>query len=349
MQINFSRIVHSLYPFGRVLLLLAMLAGGLGLVVTQYANASAAVPVFEITSVVKDSTVTITTTNFPADRTFVVRMGAIGTQGIGGIQVGTTYSGSGGTFTAVYDIPAALKGDGQIAIRLESTTGGYYSYNWFWNNPANFSTGGTVYTGIPTFDITNVVKDATVTIKAHNFPAHKDFVVRMGTYGALGIGGTVVGTTNSGSGGTFTITYTIPDGLKGQSRIAIRMDATSGGYYSYNWFWNDQATTSSGGTSSSYTGIPTFTISSVVKDNKVTISTVNFPANRTFTVRMGLYGTLGIGGIEVATTDSGNGGSFTATYTIPSALQGQSRIAIRLDSTTGGFNSYGWFWNNTTH
>ncbi len=228
-----------------------------------------------------------------------------------------------------------------------STTGGYYSYNWFWNNPANFSTGGTVYTGIPTFDITYVVTDATVTIKAHNFPAHKDFVVRMGAYGTLGIGGTVVGTTNSGSGGTFTITYTIPDGLKGQDRIAIRMDATSGGYYSYNWFWNNQTTTSSGGTSSSYIGIPTFTISAVVKDNKVTISTVNFPANCTFTVRMGLYGTLGIGGIEVATTDSGNGGSFTATYTIPSALMGQSRIAIRLDSTTGGFNSYGWFWNNT--
>ncbi len=50
--------------------------------------------------------------------------------------------------------------------------------------------------------------------------------------------GTVVGTTNSESGGTFVFTYTIPDGLKGQSRIAIRMDATSGGYYSYNWFWN---------------------------------------------------------------------------------------------------------------
>jgi hypothetical protein len=345
MRTNFSRIVHSLFRAGRTMLLLAMLLGATGLALTQNASASAAIPVFEITNVVKDSTVTIKTYDFPADHTFIVTMGKIGTRGVGGIQVGTTYSGTGGSFTAIYDIPDALKGDGQIAIRLEATTGGYYSYNWFWNNPANFSTSTAVYTGIPTFDITYVVKDATVTIKAHNFPAHKDFVVRMGAYGTLGIGGTVVGTTNSESGGTFTITYTIPDGLKGQSRIAIRMDSTSGGYYSYNWFWNGQQAVVTSG--SSYTGIPTFTIAAVVRDNTVTISTNNFPADRTFTVRMGLYGTLGIGGIEVATTDSGTGGSFNATYTIPAELQGQSRIAIRLDSTTGGFNSYGWFWNNT--
>jgi hypothetical protein len=345
MRTNFSRIVHSVYPAVRVLLLLAMLAVAMGFAMTQYASASAAIPVFDITNVEKDNTVTIKTYDFPADHTFIVTMGKIGTRGIGGIEVGTTYSGTGGTFTAIYDIPDALKGDGQIAIRLEATAGGYYSYNWFWNNPANFSTGTSTYSGIPTFDITYVVKDATVTIKAHNFPAHKDFVVRMGEYGTLGIGGTVVATTNSESGGTFTITYNIPDSLKGHSRIAIRMDSTSGGYYSYNWFWNGEVTVPTSG--SSYTGIPTFTISAVVKDNTVTITTDNFPADRTFTVRMGKYGTLGIGGIEVATTDSGAGGSFDATYTIPDELLGQSRIAIRLDSTTGGFYSYGWFWNNT--
>ena len=350
MRTNFSRIVPRLYAAVRVLLLLSLLVGAMGLVLTQAASASVAVPVFTVSNVEKDSTVTIKTENFPADHTFIVRMGDIGTLGIGGIEVGTTYSGTGGSFTAIYDIPDALKGGGQIAIRLEATTGGYYSYNWFWNDQAaTFGTGSpiTTYTGIPTFDVTYIVKDATVTIKAHNFPAHKDFVVRMGAYGTLGIGGTVVATTNSELGGTFVMTYDIPDDLKGQSRIAIRMDATSGGYYSYNWFWNDQAA-SSGTSGTSYTGIPTFTISAVVKDDTVTISTNNFPADRTFIVRMGKYGTLGIGGIEVDTTDSGDGGSFEATYTIPAELLGQSRIAIRLDSTSGGFNSYGWFWNNTT-
>ena len=52
--------------------------------------------------------------------------------------------------------------------------------------------------------------------------------------------------------------------------------------------------------------IPTFSIVSVVPDTSVTIKTYNFPADDTFTVRMGAYGTLGIGGIVVTTTDSGS-------------------------------------------
>ena len=76
--------------------------------------------------------------------------------------------------------------------------------------------------------------------------------------------------------------------------------------------------------------------------------TNNFPAGQTFTVRMGAYGTLAVGGIEVATTDSGDGGSFTATYNIPDSLKGSQRIAIRMDSPQGFF-AFNWFWNNTTN
>jgi len=61
---------------------------------------------------------------------------------------------------------------------------------------------------------------------------------------------------------------------------------------------------------------------------------------------MGKYGTLGIGGVVIGTTNSGTGGAFSATYSIPAELKGETRIAIRLDSTTGGFYSYNWFWNN---
>jgi len=50
----------------------------------------------------------------------------------------------------------------------------------------------------------------------------------MGAYGTKAIDGEVVGTTNSGSGGSFDATYTIPDSLKGSARIAIRMDSPSG-------------------------------------------------------------------------------------------------------------------------
>ena len=92
------------------------------------------VPTFTITSVVRDSSVTILTNNFPANDTFNVRMGPIGTQGIGGILVGTVNSGAGGSFSATFNIPPSLYGSYQIAIRLESPTTGYYAYNWFYNN-----------------------------------------------------------------------------------------------------------------------------------------------------------------------------------------------------------------------
>lgn len=98
------------------------------------ASTSFVIPTFTIVSVDRDTSVTIKTFNFPANDTFNVKMGKIGTRGVGGILVGTQASGAGGTFTATYTIPAALKGDYQIAIRLESPTSGYYSYNWFYNN-----------------------------------------------------------------------------------------------------------------------------------------------------------------------------------------------------------------------
>ncbi|MCH7480984.1 MAG: hypothetical protein IIC79_06295, partial [Chloroflexi bacterium] len=93
--------------------------------------------------------------------------------------------------------------------------------------------------GIPTFSITNVVKDVSVTIKTYNFPAGDTFKVRMGIYGTLGIGGVLVDTQASGAGGTFNATYNIPAALLGSTRIAIRLESASSGYYAYNWFWND--------------------------------------------------------------------------------------------------------------
>lgn len=198
---------------------------------------------------------------------------------------------------------------------------------------------------IPSFSILSVTAGVSVTIQTANFPPNQDFTVRMGKYGTYGIGGIVVATTNSGEGGSFKVTYQIPDSLKTEEKIAIRMDGKLG-YYSFNWFVNS----GSGNPvvpPSGYTGIPTITILSVIKDDKVTIRTNNYPASQTFTVRMGKYGTLGIGGEVVGTTDSGKGGVFDVTYTIPASLKGQDRIAIRLDSPAGYF-SYNWFWNAST-
>jgi hypothetical protein len=286
---------------------------------------------------------------------------------VGGTVVGTTNSGTGGSFVVTYDIPAALRGSAQIAIRLDSPSG-YFAYNWFYNSTGDVTavpvtpTPGTpppptatpAPRTIPTFSIVSVVSDQSVTIRTSNFPANQTFTARMGAMGTRGVGGTVVGTTQSGAGGTFTATYDIPAALRGSARIAIRLESPSG-YFAYNWFYNSTANvTVTPGTPPpatatpvpGYSGIPTFSITSVVRDSSVTIRTNNFPANQTFTARMGAMGTRGVGGTVVGTTDSGTGGTLTATYTIPEALRGASRIAIRLESPAGYF-AYNWFYNST--
>ena len=267
-----------------------------------------AVPTFSISAVVPDTSVTIITANFPANTEFTVRMGAYGTLGVGGIAVATLNSGTGGAFSATFNIPAALAGSREIAIRLEGA-GGYYAYNWFYNSTSTV-TPIPGYAGIPTFSITSVEADKKVTVQTSNLPPSQEFTVRMGAYGSYGIGGVAVATFNSGAGGSQSITFDIPASLAGSTQIAVRMDCPAG-YYAYNWFWNNTTTTPAPVTppaADGYSGIPTFNITDVVADDTVTVAAVNLPKDQDFTVRMGAYGTYGIGGVEVATFNSGAGG-----------------------------------------
>jgi hypothetical protein len=323
-----------------------------------------AVPFISIGSIDKDVSVTISGSHFPTGQMFTVRMGPYGTLGIGGTVVGSYDSSLGSSFTQTYAIPGSLAGADRIAIRMDSTEG-YYSFNWFVNNPSAVPTSSAYvppapagYYGYPTFDIAAVDSGTSVTIKTHNMPAGQSFTVRMGEYGTLAIGGTIVGST-SDAGGSFTETYDIPSWLSGNSKIAIRIDGPTG-FYAFNWFYNNS--TSSAATAVPYStavpgptpvpgyyGYPSFYISSVVEDSTVTINAYNFPPGQTFKVLMGGYGTLGIGGIQVATVDSGSGGSFTATYSIPADLAGSSKIAIRLETTNGYYYAFNWFYNNTTY
>lgn len=326
-----------------------VLLAGLALVHTPFTAQAATIPTFDILKVSVDDSVTIRTHNFPANMTFTARMGKIGTRAVGGIEVAKTESGKGGSFDVTYKIPTDLKGLAQISIRLDGSLG-YYAYNWFYNKTSTTTTVTPVPAGpIPTFSISAVVKDDSVTIKTSNFPANRTFTVLMGKIGTRAIGGVEVAKTDSGKGGAFEATYKIPASLKGLAQISIRMDSAP--YYAYNWFYNN--TTGSGGTGGvttatpipGYSGYPSFSILAVDRDNTVTIRTKNLPPNVTFTVRMGKYGTMAVGGTQVTTTDSGKGGTQDFTYSIPAGLKGLDRIAIRMDSGPG-YYAYNWFWNN---
>lgn len=321
-------------------------------------------PYFYILEVVKDQSVTIQAYNFPANDSFRVTMGQYGSKGIGGVVIGFTDTGSGGSFVATYSIPSTLAGYEKIAIRLESPTSGYYAYNWFYNSPSSppstsqppSTTPVPGYSGYPSFSIQSVVMDESVTIKTNNLPSNDTFTVTMGKYGTKGVGGVVVANTSSGTGGTLTITYDIPESLHGLNQIAIRLQSPTSGYYAYNWFYNNTAsvppTQQPAPTATpappGYSSYPTFSIAAVVKDQSVTISGKNFPANDTYTVLMGPYGSKGIGGTNAGSTNTGSGGALSATYSIPTSLAGSSKIAIRLQSSTSGYYAYNWFWNSST-
>lgn len=371
------RMSSHLMAVTSLLVLVALIAGtwsstsGAGLLaggslIQAAAKGSSVIPTISITSVQADQTVTIQTHNFPANDTFNVLMNTIGTKGIGGVQVATWSSGTGGTQTATFNIPASLRGQRMIAIRLESPTSGFFSYNWFNNNTSGSipSTGATATPSrpIPTFSITGVVRGQTVTIQTKNFPANDTFNVLMNNIGTKGVGGTSAGTWNSGAGGTQTATFTIPAAFANNALIAIRLESPSSGFFAYNWFFNN---TTSGGTPgagatpppggptptpgpTATVRVPTFTIVSVVRDQSVTIRTNNFPANDTFNVLMNDMGTRGVGGTQVGTYNSGDGSSQTVTFNIPDSVKGNRQIAIRLESPTSGFFSYNWFFNNTT-
>lgn len=336
---------------GSILIALVLVLGLFG---PAHAESTALViPTISITSVDVGKTVTIKTANYPANDTFNVYMNYFGTRGVGGTLVTTVNSGTGGAQSYTFTIPDKYKNEQLIAIRLESPTSHYFSFNWFYNQTSTpgVPTTGTIPPGtIPTISIVSVDAGKTVTIKTNNYPANDNFDVLMGKIGTRGVGGTKVTTVSSGTGGTQTFTFNIPDALKADAQIAIRLQSPTTGYFSYNWFTNQTTTTTPGvpstGTIPAGT-IPTISIQSVVKDSTVTIVTKNYPANDTYNVTMGKFGTLGVGGVSITSVSSGTGGAQTFTFNIPASLKGESRIAIRLQSPTSGYYSYNWFWNNT--
>ncbi|MCU0488391.1 MAG: LysM peptidoglycan-binding domain-containing protein [Anaerolineales bacterium] len=202
----------------------------------------------------------------------------------------------------------------------------------------------------PYFMIDSVVRDKSVTITTYHFPPQDNFRVLMGPYGTQAKNGIKVGNYSSGGGASKTVTYPIPDEFKGDYRIAIRLESTTGsGFFAYNWFYNNTAgggSSSDGGSSSGdYSGYPYFFIQSVVRDDKVTIIGYNYPKNTDFTVYMGPYGMKGKGGYFVTSFNSGKGGTIQKTFFIPPELYGSTKIAIRTEDTP--WYAYNWFWNNT--
>lgn len=155
----------------------------------------------------------------------------------------------------------------------------------------------------------------------------------------------------------------VPPGSTIDVSVQLRAPQESGSYRGY-WRFRDShggdfGLTSGGsvwvdikvkssdddGSAGVYTGYPFIEILEVSKDQTVTVRGLNFPAQDKFNVMMNYYGTRGENGTVVESILTGDGGEFSDTFQIPTSLQGQSLIAIRLESPYSGYYAYNWFTN----
>ncbi len=278
-------------------------------------------------------------------------------------------SGKNGPFLSkTYNIPDDLKDADELMVKVVNAFNGHsgsvaFSFEDGYPSVTPYGSFSDVYLGgssgyvsskaTPFTSVLNVVPDGEVTLQVFNFPADKDFIVTMGPMGTQGIGGFVVGTQTSGEGGSFIATYPIPSQLYGSDMISIRMESTSSDHFVYDYFQNIDgynATSSTGVTASGDWSLaagtyPHTTVVGVSSGNSVTVTGTNFTKNDTYTVRMGAIGTQGVGGTVVASYNTDNSGTFTATFTIPASLAGASQIAIRFESNNSVYYAYDWFNN----
>ncbi len=227
-------------------------------------------------------------------------------------MVGTINSGEGGSLTITVDIPEDLYGKDMIAIRFESLTGGYYSYNWFYNQTAGSHDEGTPAEEPieePTISVTSVKKDEYAVIKGTNFPLEESFDVLMGECGTEGVDGILIDTITAEEDGGFVLVFEIPEDLVSETQIDIRFESKDSDLVLFTTFKNETGAAGGSECDDGYTGIPTIAIVSVEEDKTVTVRTNNFPAEKDFEVLMGKIGTKGVDGINIATFNS-EGGNF---------------------------------------
>ncbi len=196
----------------------------------------------------------------------------------------------------------------------------------------------------PSITIASVKADETVTLNTRDFPANVNFTARMDVAGNMAIDGIVVGETNSGIGGAFSVTYKIPAELRGVSTIAIRMESASG-WYAYNWFVNRTSpSTPVDPQPIPVTGSkPQLSFLGVEANKAVTVEGRNLPASTTFSVRVGPYYSFFRDYVYVPSVVSDANGYVKFTIALPEVVKDVNLVTVRIDG--GGRYAYNAFKN----
>lgn len=209
----------------------------------------------------------------------------------------------------------------------------------------------------PLIDIVGVKPDESVTIRANDFPANVDFIVRMDASGNRGENGLPVASLNSGRGGAFEATIPIPAQLKGVATIAIRLESKPG-WFAYNWFTNKvggvQPTPQPAPTVQPtaqpqpvpVTGPKPFLSILAVRSNElVELEARNMPANTNLTVRVGPFVNFYRDYVTTPTVRTDANGYARWTVTLPAVVQNVEMVTVRIDG--GGRYAFNAFENVT--
>lgn len=198
--------------------------------------------------VVQDDYVIYQLENFPANDTYFVYMGENGSYGIGGILVSKIATNKGGTFQAKFFIPDELKGEDVIAIRFESKEGHAPWWNYFYNTTGSYtySSDGSdsddsdsdvdynvLKPGVPQFTVLEVVKGQSITLRSKYLPRNQRWAVWIKNGALANIDWIEVTGFNSSEGDILTFTVPIPDSLKFNEVLAIKVQSIQTDYF---WF-----------------------------------------------------------------------------------------------------------------
>jgi hypothetical protein len=304
----------------------AMIMAGLLLSPLQPVQASG-LPTMLVKSVITNSSVTVIVGNLPPTQTYTVRLGAYGTQGFGGSVVANFDTRGGGAYVYTFEIPTSLFNAEKIDLRIESN--GTSTYTTFVNKTSDAPVlPGT--SAIPTLSVVTVVKDVSATVRISGLPTYTDFVVRMGTRGTQGVGGSVVAGFTSGAGASQLYTFAIATKLIGSTSIDMRIDSVGG-----SSAWTTFTNASAAATATPPTGGSAYLrVISISSARFLTFTALNLPANTSFVVKMGVSGSRGIGGTITAGFDTKEAGTYTRTVEIPTNLIGVAYADLRIESGT---------------
>jgi len=188
------------------------------------------------TKVKEDASVTLQGKNLAASSTYTIYLSNYKSKYSVDYKVGTVTTDKYGTFKETYNIPKNLYDVGVIKVRASNSKGDVAS-NWFYNMTTSENTGG-INSKTLSFTITSVKAGKTVTIKATNLLPNIRYKVFIGRKTSLGIGGVLVGSLKSETGGTVTATFDIPAELAQRSNLALRVHNMSLNIAVYKIFGN---------------------------------------------------------------------------------------------------------------